>query len=89
LRQCFADPTLAGELARDTGLEIGWIEQLLANGRFGAAWARIEARSERLRRRRVAVCDLPEQMAEAEAILATLRPDRGLASSLEPCEATA
>ncbi len=61
------------DLAAATALDAVWLTSLLSHVRFGAAWAEIERESPVLRRQLVAVADLPEQMATAEAICRTLR----------------
>ena len=60
-------------LAASLGLDPGWLRSVQATGP-GAAWQAVEAASPALRRRRVAVPDLPNQMEVAQAILAALRP---------------
>ena len=83
LRACFADPTLVEGFARDAGLDYGCVATLVQHGRFGVAWNAIEASSLLLQRRRVAVADLPEEMARAELICASLRcvDDRPLSNA--------
>jgi len=61
------------DLAAATALDAAWVTSLLAHVPFGAAWSEIERQSPVLRRQLVAVADLPEQMATAEAICRTLR----------------
>jgi hypothetical protein len=78
LRDCLADPALVREFAEDIGMEPEWLERRLAAGSFGAAWADIEQTSTVLQRRRVAVEDLPKQMARAQALCTTLREKAAL-----------
>ena len=73
LRQCFTHPALARSFADDVHLEPGFIAALLKSRTFGAVWAAVEARSPILRRRPVAVADLPAEMARAQNICAVLR----------------
>jgi hypothetical protein len=89
LRDCVADPRLIAEFAEDVGLEADCVVTLLQTGRFGAAWTAIEQGSEILQRQRVAVADLPEQMARAREICMTLRAEGGLHHPLSDVESAA
>ena len=89
LRACFGDHALAREYADDVGLDLGWVLSLLQAGRFGAAWATIEQSSSVLRRERVAVADLPAQMARAEALLGKLRREPATPQPRSDLEAAA
>ena len=60
-------------LSLHLGIEVGRISTLMQAG-LGEAWHMIEAESPMLRRRRVAVADLPTEMEAAQAILRALRP---------------
>jgi hypothetical protein len=75
LRACLADHSLVSEFAEDVALDAGWVLSLVRAGSLGKAWTAIEESSEVLRRRRVAVADLPEQMARAEELCRRLRLD--------------
>jgi hypothetical protein len=72
-RAAFDDGWVGDDLAAAVGLDRPLLATLLAQGTFGSAWADIEACSPVLRRRRVAVADLPAQMARATEICAALR----------------
>jgi hypothetical protein len=69
-RERVDDPTALAVIA---GLEPAVVEAMLDRPSFGAVWAAVEAASPVLRLRRVAVSDLPREMAEAERICAALR----------------
>jgi len=71
LRAVFESGEGAVELAQQLGFDPWRLEALLKMS-LGAAWYEIEADSPVLRRRRVAVADLPAEMAAAESILAAL-----------------
>jgi hypothetical protein len=75
LRACLKDHGLVSEFAEDVGLDAQWVLALVQAGSLGKAWTVIEENSDVLERRRVAVIDLPEQMARAEDLCARLRSD--------------
>ncbi|WP_428493488.1 glycosyltransferase [Rhodopila sp.] len=70
------DDALAGDMA----LSPRSLLDALAMGRFGAAWARLEAVSPLLRRRRVRFGDLGIEITAAEALLKSLLPPELLAA---------
>jgi hypothetical protein len=72
-RACANGLDSISDLAAATALDAVWLTSLLSHVPFGAAWADIERESSVLRRQLVAVADLLEQMATAEAICRTLR----------------
>jgi hypothetical protein len=75
LRACLADHELVAEFAEDVKLDAAWVTALVHAGRLGKAWTAIEEHSVVLQRRRVAVNDLPEQMARAEELCRRLRAE--------------
>ncbi len=75
LRACLEDHSLVTEFAEDVGLDAQWVLALVQAGSLGKAWTAIEDNSDILQRQRVAVIDLPEQMARAEDLCARLRSD--------------
>ena len=77
LRACLADHSLAAEFAGDVRLDAVWVMALVTSGSLGRAWSAIETHSPVLQRQRVAVADLPEQMARAEALCARTNPSEG------------
>jgi len=89
LRACLADHSLVGEFAEDVGLDTQWVMALVMAGRLGKAWTAIEENSDVLQRRRVAVTDLPEQMARAQELCCRLRAEMEPAAPQDDLEATA
>jgi hypothetical protein len=83
-RHCFFDPMSRDDFSRAARLDRRALDLMFQQKTFGAAWVDIEAASPVLRHRRVAVADLPEQMARAEMICARLRRDVGDAFLLVP-----
>ena len=73
LRACLADHALIAEFAEDAKLNAEWVRALVLAGSLGKAWTAIEDNSDVLQRRRVAVSELPEQMARAEELCCRLR----------------
>ena len=74
LRRAFGDPAVDLDgLARALGLPAAALPPLLATATFGAAWEAVTAAAPALRRRLVSVADLARHMAEANAIVASLR----------------
>ena len=71
LRAVFESGEGAADLSQQLCFDLRRLETLLKMS-LGAAWYEIEADSPVLRRRRVAVADLPHEMAAAESILAAL-----------------
>jgi len=78
LREAGPDPSFAARrvLADAAGIDTDMLDRILAQPVFGLRWHAIEAAGLNLHRRRVAVSDLPAEMAAAEAICAALRRDR-------------
>ena len=74
-------PRDINRLAIALDIPIVMLRRWIASRYFGAAWARIEARSPRLRRRPVPVTAVHEQIRVARSCLAALRGDT---SSVEP-----
>jgi hypothetical protein len=72
-RQLYDDPARLEDIAAAVGLEQALLRDLLASKTFGVAWDDLEQASPVLRRRPVAVADLPAQMASAQRICAALR----------------
>jgi len=72
-RACANGMDSLSDLAAAIALDAVWLKSLLSFPSFGRAWAEIERASPVLRRQRVAVADLPEEMVTAEAICRTLR----------------
>jgi GT2 family glycosyltransferase len=71
LRTVFETGVGADRLAAQLIFDLDRLQALLKMS-LGAAWYELEAESPILRRRRVAVADLPAEMAAAESILAAL-----------------
>jgi hypothetical protein len=73
LRACWSERSLIPAFATENGLDPNLVSRLIEAGSFGAAWAHIEHHSGILKRHRVAVADLPEQMERASEICRLLR----------------
>ncbi len=78
---CAPSPATRRVLADAAGIDIDVLDHLLAQPVFGLRWQAIEAAGLNLHRRRVAVSDLPSEMAAAEAICAALRRSRVVSGS--------
>ncbi len=73
LRQAYTQPGMdVGPLARKLGVPEHWLASSRRSAFFGQAWEAVENAARVLRRRRVAVAELPQQMAAAERILRTV-----------------
>jgi glycosyltransferase involved in cell wall biosynthesis len=61
-------------LAADLDLRASLLADVLSRSYFGSAWAKLQAASPRLQRRRVRFADLPAEIARARALLRRLAP---------------
>ena len=73
LREMLEAGASPDSFADSLALDLAWLRSLLGQP-FGAIWQAVEAKSPTLRRRPVAVRDLPAEMAVAQALLAEHLP---------------
>lgn len=80
LREAGCDPSPATRrvLADAADIDLDMLNWILSQPVFALRWQAIEAAGLNLHRRRVAVSDLPAEMAAAEAICIALRRDRAV-----------
>ena len=69
-----AEPSALRQLARRLLLPVVDVAGVCGQARFGSAWSMLEERSPALRRQRVPVAGLPEEMRRAQRWLRLLRP---------------
>jgi hypothetical protein len=77
LRLCLTDATLLPAFAEETGLSQTALGHMLRSNTFGSAWAFVESESHVLKRQKVPIADLPNQMRRAQEICDLLRLQSG------------